>query len=779
MMRHDFAGAAAPSTAAEPANITVAQLANPERIVAFDIAPQSLDSAILAFAEEAGVQVLFQSAKLDGKRSRGVRGRLTVRQALRTILDGTGFSFAFTDDESVRIFAQDGGATLRLPSILVEANKRAAEDVQTVPGSVYAFDALDLVESRARGIEDIARQTPNTFVDERPNGDVVIFLRGNSTDNTNTDAGIGIYVDGAYNFIQGNNNNFPLFDIGGVNVLLGPQGGLYGRNAVGGAINIQTADPSDQIEAAVTGEYGSSDSYRHEIVGNFPASDKLSFRIAGFDNRRDSFYFNTTNGRDENDVRQRGGRLKGKLSPTEDIDAVLTLERVEQELPGPALTPVANVDSLDTVTDIIGFNDRDSTRLNLKADWRIADWLNVRSITSYHRPDGESLIDGDSSAVVNLSVGVDFEATQFSQEFLFSSPSPLFDRLDWTIGTTYFRDRIDTDQRNSFLAGAFAGSAVDTAVEGDIDAYAVFGEGTVAITEKLKATASVRFTHEEKDISVSQAVSGPLAGFLPPAAPIDESDQYTRTKPAGTVSYQWTEDIFTYAKIATAYKSGGVNFGATPSAADAAFDPEDVISYEIGARTQWFGKRLQLNATVFHQDQSDLQLRVRDVDAALNFFDNVGDGETQGIELSARAAPVDGLTISANYGYLRARFDSASIQSGGGNVDVSDNRIPDIPSHTFNVGARYTYTIVDWLDAYARADHYLTRGGFADARNLFDLDHKNLTNLAVGVEGDHFSAQLFVENLFDNPYFEFSPTAAGLGQRNSPRIWGVSLTARW
>ena len=326
--------AAQSSPATDPAGLSLTQLAAADRIVAFDIAPQSLDGAILEFAEEAGVQVLSQSAKFDGQRSQGVRGEMTLEQALERILAESGFSFEFTEDDSIRIFARKSSGAVQLPPILVQANKRGAQDVQKIPGSTYAFGAADLEESRARGIEDIARQTPNTFVDERPNGDVIIFLRGNSTDNNNTDAGIGIYVDGAYNYIQGNNNNFPLFDVDEVNVLLGPQGGLYGRNAVGGAINIQTAEPTDEMEFALTGEYGSFDSFRHEIVGNIPISDKLSLRVAGFDNRRESFYFNTTNRRDENDVKQQGGRIKAKLSPTEDIDAILTFERLEQELPG-------------------------------------------------------------------------------------------------------------------------------------------------------------------------------------------------------------------------------------------------------------------------------------------------------------------------------------------------------------------------------------------------------------------------------------------------------------
>ncbi len=759
------------------------QLAQSQQLFEFDIAAQPLDRAILNFSTQTGLQALFASDRLAGKTSPGARGQMTAEEALRTILKGSGLDYRFEDDETVRLVDAAIGATentaLHLAPIYVEANKREAQEIQSIPGSVYALDGLEIREARAGGIEDIARRVPNTVVDARTNGDVIIFLRGNSTDSTSTDAGIGIYVDGAYNYIQGNNNNFPLFDVDQVNVMLGPQGSLFGRNAVGGAINIQTTDPHDEVEAELTGEFSSFGGRRQDLTLNTPVNDKISVRLAAFHNERDPLYFNTTNNRDEQGLSQRGIRVKAKVDPADDLEFVVTAERQNQDLPGVALTTADTIGSFDTSQDVIGRNSRDSWRHNVKAKWEIADWLDLRSVTSLHRPEGSSLVDGDSSATVNQSVTVDFDARQFSQEFLLGSPANQSGPLAWTAGATYFNDQIETIQNNNVLAGAFAGTAIETTVEGDIEAVAVFGEVSYDLSDDLVATGALRYSYEQKDISVRQAVFGPGAAVLTPAAPIDENDTYRRLKPTANLSYEWGQDKLAYVKVATGYKSGGVNFTAVANPADATFDPEDVISYEAGIRSQWLDGRMRLNGTVFHQRQQDLQLRTRDVGAGVNFFSNVGNAETNGVELLSEIEPVAGLRLYATYGYLRARFDNAAIQSGLNLVEVSGNLIPDVPKHTASFGMRYGQDISSSLYAYARIDHYLTRGGFADAENIFKLDNKNSTNLSVGLEGDHFTGRFFVDNVFDEEYFEFSPTAAGLGQRNDPRVVGVSVSARW
>ncbi|MBO3274299.1 TonB-dependent receptor domain-containing protein [Pseudomonas schmalbachii] len=747
----------------------------------FDIPAMPLADALARFGLQSGLQVSVDANLVRDRNSPGVRGTMPPEQALQRLLTGTGITFQLTADGDVLLESEPDSAILQLPSVLIKA-KRGPENVQRVAGSDYVFDSRELERSQTRGIEGVLRQTPNAFFEERSNGDVVINLRGNSTRNNNTDAGIGLYVDGAYNYIQGNNNNIPLFDIDQVNVLLGPQGGLYGRNAVGGAINIQTANPTDIFEARVKAGAGNYDARNLEAMLNLPTESRnLRFRIAGFHDERDGYLSNSTVGRDEKDMARDGGRFKVGITPHEDWDMVFGAERIEQRLPGTALVTADDPDH--SINDILGRTSRNSTRYSSDIKWLASDWLTVRSISGLSLPDGELLSDGDGTAAPVASIFNTFDARQINQEFRFSSPDEVGGPLSWVVGLNYFRDDIDTRQDTTRLADRRLDRAL---IDGRIEQYAVFGEATYEILAGLRLTGSLRYSQEDKDVSVELLRKTAAAPRFTTLFVNDSDDTYKRWNPGLSLAYDWNEHLMTYAKVATAYKSGGVNFGPTPFPGEATFDPEDVISYEVGAKSQWFDDRLVLNASLFHQKQEDFQLRTRI--GATSFFSNVGDGVTDGAELSLRALPLEGLELSAAYGYLLAEFDDApQVQvalppnGAGTTMDVSGKRIPDVPTHTLNLASTYRMALTDQLDAILRAEYYVTRGGYADAGNFVDLDERNSVNLSAGVESERFAVTLFANNVFDEEYFEVTPTfgSPAVGQRNAPRTVGVSTELYW
>ncbi|MCY1339620.1 Pesticin receptor [compost metagenome] len=775
---------ARPGGASEAAGTGAAlQLAETAAVRSFDIPAMPLADALTRFGRQSGMQVSVDARLIQGLASPGVRGSMAPEQALQRLLSGTGITYRLTEDGSALLVpAPADAAGIQLPTVLIEATKRGPEDVQRVAGSSYAFSGQALERSQTRGIEGVLRQTPNAFFEERSNGDVVINLRGNSTRNNNTDAGVGLYVDGAYNYIQGNNNSIPLFDIDQVNVLLGPQGGLYGRNAVGGAINIQTANPGERFAARVKAGAGNHDARNLEAMLNLPTeSQNLRLRIAGFHDERDAYFSNRTAGRDEKGLERDGGRFKVGITPHEDWDLVFGAERIEQTLPGTALTPVDDLDH--SINDIIGRTERNSTRYSSDIKWLASDWLTIRAISGLSLPDGELLSDGDGTAARVASIFNTFDAKQINQELRFSSPDEAGGPLSWVVGLNYFRDEIDTRQDTTRLADRRLDRAL---IDGRIEQYAVFGEATYEILADLRLTGSLRYSEEDKDVSVQLLRKAAVAPRFTTLSANDSDDTYKRWNPGLSLAYDWNAHLMTYAKVATAYKSGGINFGPTPFPEDATFDPEDVISYEIGAKSQWFDDRLILNASLFHQKQEDVQLRTRV--GATSFFSNVGDGTTDGAELSLRALPLDGLELSAAYGYLLAEFDDAPAvhvglppNGAGAVLDVSGKRIPDVPSHTLNLAATYRMALTDRLDAFLRGEYYMTRGGYADAGNFVDLDERNAVNLSVGVEGEQFALTLFANNAFDEEYFEVTPTFGNpaVGQRNAPRTVGLSTELYW
>jgi iron complex outermembrane recepter protein len=757
----------------------------------YSIGAGDLSIVLTRFAETAGIKLLAPSDLLNGKRSPGLTGNYSKTQALEILLLGTGLNYHISDNNVVTIepapeISSEGPITIQ--PIYIDANKRGSEDIQDVAGSVYAYDRDNLEVTRTRGLEGVLQQTPNAHFDERVNGDIIIWLRGNTTDGNNTDAGIGIYVDGAYNYIQGNNNNLPLFDLDQVNVLLGPQGSLYGRNAVGGAINVETADPIDEFDTSVKTEVSEFGGRYVEGFVNVPVTDRIRLRASAFHNERDSYYFNTTNNQKEDGIDQNGARIKLGINPVDNLDIVLTAERLEQKLPGSAATSVANINAFTTTDDIIGNRERNSTRYNAEINWQFHPAMTFTSITGFNRPDGTTLID---STGVTLSTVDTFKADQITQEFRLSSEENSFGQFDWLMGFNFFRDDISAIQRSNaanFSIGGvnMLGSGVTTDLTGKIKQYAVFGELSYEFVNKLIATVTLRASHETKRASTdnngfgSAAQIGRLeaANFIP--AEISEKDTYRRINPSASLSYDWTDRFSTYAKFATAYKSGGINSSTAPTTADQTFDPEDVYSIEFGFRSNWFNNKLIANGTIFHQIQKNLQIRSRDNN--INYFTNVGDGQTDGAEVNLQLVPLDNLTLSASYGFLRPKITEApAVQSGTTTIDAKGHNVPDIPAHTLNLSSQFDFYEGKNIDAFLRVEHYLTRGGVANIENTIELDNKNKTNFTIGVESENLSVNFFVDNLFDKDYFEFTPTDANRanGGRTAPRTAGLSATYYW
>ena len=246
--------------------------------------------------------------------------------------------------------------------------------------------------------------------------------------------------------------------------------------------------------------------------------------------------------------------------------------------------------------------------------------------------------------------------------------------------------------------------------------------------------------------------------------------------------YDFTEDLMAYFRVSTAYKSGGFNFRPVPSPDDIAFGPEDAVNYEIGARVTLFDGIAYLNPTLFRLNQSDLQVRrevIVDGGTRFSFFDNVGDGTTNGAELQLLVAPHEDVDHSLSYGYLDARFDDVPDSQFG---DITNNRIPFIPEHTINVAGEYKPRLPRFWEGapeaygYFRADLYLTIGGYQNPANTTPMDNRTLLNLQAGIEMDYLRLRMFVNNVADQTYYVLvPPTENDIGILNPPRTWGGAI----
>jgi iron complex outermembrane receptor protein len=676
---------------------------------------------------------------------------------------------------------ESGAPPPLIEEIVVRAPGKRAQLIQDVPASVSAFGAEQLQDYRIRGFEDTLRLVPNAFVEERGNSTVVISIRGNGTSGNSTDTGVGLYVDGIYDFVQGTQNNLLMYDIGQVEVLRGPQGGLYGRNAVGGALVVETARPTNELTARVSAEGGNFASRRVEAVLNVPLlDDKLLIRGAGLYFARDSFFYNTTLDRYERGVEQLSGRLWVRALPIEGLRIDAGIEGTKEDLPGQALTPASVGKERITTSNVLGYNDRERTRYVADILLERLEWFDVQSLTGFIQSKGTVFQDFDNNPVTDSETLQTLPAKQLTQELRVLSKqddSP----LTWLFGFNYFYDRASGGQDNVIDLGGGAILEQVVGIDGGIDTYAAFFEATYEFLDSLELTASLRYSHERKFADISSVADIGGAPFAPQTYGYVETDTYEKFNPGGSIAYHFTQDLMAYFRATTSYKSGGFNVRPVPDPSDISFNPEDAVNYEVGARVTLLDGALSLNPTVFQLQQKDLQVRREIVEAGTRytFFANVGDGRTNGAELQMLLAPHPDVDISLSYGFLDAKFDKAPNTQFG---DVTGNRIPFIPEHTINLGAEYRPLLPDfWKGApaiygFLRGDLYLTLGGYQNPQNTLAMQDRTLLNFQAGIDADFVRLRLFVNNVADQTYWVFvPPTADGVGVLNPPRTWGGAV----
>lgn len=603
-----------------------------------------------------------------------------------------------------------------IEEVIVTAQKRS-ENVQEVPVAISAFSAERLEETGFDSFGDLENIVPGL---QLGNFGPVTFvnLRGIGNENTTAggDPGVALHFDGVYigrpvGFL------FSAFDSERVEVLRGPQGTLYGRNATGGSINYITKKPTDELEGEADLTVGNYSMIRGRAALNVPLSDKVKTRFVGFFEDRDGFTENLNpNGRDPNDAKNWGirGHVAFDLSDRGDLllsgtyvksGGVGSKPELREPYPAQALAgppgfafsggpgsgvPANNIyigpDGFIPVNDLRPF--REATDADLKTDLEfilLSATLNydlgpvsLKSITAYAEMDYLSVQDQDHSILPLSELLITESSQQFSQEIQLVSNST--GPLRWIIGAYYFEEK--ADRRSQFFQGRFDTFAqvfnqpAGWDIDGDVKttSYAFFGQATYDVTEALAVTAGIRYSNDEK--------KGENRGFIfagaPYAAPVGDSwDELTYRFVA---DYKVTEDILAYASYSTGYRSGGINQAVNPIV-NAIYDPETVDAFEIGVKTNLFDRRAQLNISAYRNEYKDLQFQVFGAVGPEAF--NASGATVQGIETELLAYVTESLVVNMAASYTDSAFDPQVIDG----VQLDDNQVQRTPEWTFNIGA--------------------------------------------------------------------------------------------
>ncbi len=741
--------------------------------------------------------------------------------------------------EIIRSLALIGSATLgigaaapavaqgALEEIVVTAQKRE-QNLQEVPIAITALDAHALEVQNVTDTDSFAKLVPNLHIKQGTTGVITIAIRGvsnNDGGNPGFENAVGIYIDGVYTG-RAVGSLFDLGDVERVEVLRGPQGTLYGRNTIGGAVNFISRRPSGELATRLKVGVGNENLRYGNLNVDLPAIGtagdglgELRSRVSVYARKRDGFTDNvqqnfTTVSRpianfDEfGTIDRRGGRLAFDWDIHDGLTVIYDytkfradehqrLLQVIDVVPGGGRPAgfekyIPHGQPSKGSANEPAFFDTDTDAHALQVNWDINDRLTLRSITGYRKLDsldGQDLDGSDTSFYESIRLHV---SKQWSQEFQLVGSS---DQLEYVLGLYYFDEDADSN-RVQQLSNAALHRITNAYM--DNENKAVFGQidYTPSWNEALTLSFGARYTKEKKNmpryLKTYTGGTGRFAVEDPgPNLQVPELD-FSNTSVMFSPSYQLTDDISVYARYAEGFRSGGYDgHASSPATALLPYDSEELESYELGIKSRWLDQRLQLNAAAFYSDYTNMQLTsYSTATGPTSVVLNAGQASLWGMEIEAEAWLSEGLRASLNLAYLDYEFDEFDMGPAIG--DVSDRaKINNAPRSTANLALDYTFPPIGPGELalhlnynYSEPAHAIAIKANGDApnsemssRGLLD-GRLTLRDIAVGTGGSRLELALWGMNLTDEEYYDniidFSSYRAGtLGW---PRTFGLEVT---
>ena len=670
----------------------------------------------------------------------------------------------------------------QLPTVTVTAPK-VPENVQDVPASVTAVPSQTLEDAGARYVSDAAIYAPNTWFTEfsaRKLSNARFRGIGSSPNNP----GITTYIDGVPQ-LNANSSSIELADIEQIEFVRGPQSALYGRNSIGGLVNITSVRPSlkDWTGSLIgpLGNYGAA-----EVLGSVSGplmAGKLGLGVAAGYSSRNGYTINDLTG---HDVDYRGAFFsKSQLlfSPGSSWEAraIVTTERARDGDYALNDLDAVRANPFHVQRGFEGFTHRDivAPTLLLHHAGKTVEFSTITGLVWWKTADSTDL---DYSPQTFVTRSNDEKDVQFTQEVRLASAKdaaiPLSSNLalSWQTGLFLLTQRYNQDAVNSyapFVLSQFVNFPVSqTSPQSSLDdnGVGVYGRGTFAFHGGLEAIVGLRGDYENKRAALNSFYSPAIA----PPTVVNAERSFTDLSPQFTVAYHFLPSKqMVYATAERGFKAGGFN-PASPSGSEV-YGEEHTWSYEAGAKALLAGNRLSVNGDAFYMRWDDLQVNLPNPAVPAQFYiANAGGATSKGVELEVIARLLEGCDFFAGLGYTDARFDAGSVSNG---VVVGGNRIDNTPKYTGDLGGQYSVAVTSSARAYARAE-LVFRGAFEyDDANTGGQAAYWIANFRAGMRGKHLFGEAWINNAFDTRYVPLAfayPTPSGfLGEPGAPRTFGV------
>lgn len=742
----------------------------------------------------------------------------------------------------------------RIETVTVTA-RRVEESAQSTPVAVTAFSEERLAELGSVNVGALQGAVPNlNIVQGRGSGSSAnIFIRGvGQPDALATfDPAVGVYVDDVY-YSRIRGALLDIFDVERIEVLRGPQGTLYGKNTIGGALKIVSAQPSNDLRASAKVTVGDYDQLEFNARLSGPiVEDTLFGGLSLYRASRDGYVVDpAAPGREYNDKDTTGGRAVLRLAPADSRLALTFSVDYTEEKPamtvgrrenllfqtnlGVAATaptriiplatrPVGDFDfRTATTTTTPNRQDLEHWGASVVATYDFNDAWSLKSITAGRALVYDDFIDIDATPFELGDVFVGVEQAQFSQEFQLTYDAG--GKFAGVFGVYALQEDISSNQvafgDDIFVLQPLPTVRIPVTFERfiidnlNLHSYAAYAQGDWRFSDRLKATFGLRVTDERKSY-VRSTFTRSNQVFLDSRTTPALNFAFGRrvgfddVSPMIGLDYQWTDNVFVYGKIAKGFKSGGINGRANSPGQDKPYEPEEVISYEAGVKTDLLDGMLRLNATAFYNDYKNFQARISQPDpiviAALTVL-NAGKMETSGFEIEATAVPVPGLRLDASIGYLNAEYkEFRDLRALGGSRAFQTPAFA--PEWTARFAGSYDFELGDFgalqigADASYRSEMALAvdnstinvngvvNGAIAPAANTrfpgMWQDDVWLTNarLVWTAPAGNWSLGVFGKNLSDEVYKtdaqEFSDVAGiQTAYYGAPRTWQIVLSVK-
>lgn len=715
--------------------------------------------------------------------------------------------------------AQEGeGAADGFGDIVVTASRTGETAAQKTPIALSVFSGDDLENRLVTNVKDLVAITPNMQV-AQVTASAAIYIRGIGSNNvyTGSDPNVTVQSDGVY--IARAFGQFSDFvDIERIEVLRGPQGTLYGRNAIGGTINIISRKPDDDLRGTVQLAAGNYGMLQAKAYLSGPVAQGVQASVAGNYIRQDDQIENLVAGAKGVGNANRGG-VRGQLrfEASDDVELIARADYSEgRERFDSYDHLLAPVPFAPQATSIIGDYSKvaiDFPQVNRTRIWgvsaemnaRLGDALSFKSLTAYRRSKYDLTNDNDGTEVDALSGTQKEISSQFSQEFNLNVELP---RLKGVFGLYYFQDR-----GRSRLVSWVPASVITPVAQSFSPlvtphtlarSMAAFGQATYDLTDALSLTLGLRYTHDVKKVdqfltrtSLDPAILGtPLPGF-PFVANVGAN--YDALTPKIGIDLKLAPTVLAYASVTRGYKSGGTNYAAALASA-LQFAPEWIWSYEAGLKSEFFDRKLRFNLSLFKYDYEDLQVQSLIASSVVSIT-NAATANVKGLEIELAARPAAGIDLHANFTATNARYGdflaasvpnalrtyvqsdpryNASLRT----FDASGNRMTAVPARTFSVGGQYAHPVGPG-EIVSSLDYYWQSRTYYDPTNAAIMSQKpyGLLNAAIGYYNSdgNWRLQLVGKNLTQSRYL-IAFAANGLvpaGLAGAPRTVAVQFSKEW